>query len=74
MPAAKYIPANANFIEPPLPGVQQAQFAPNFEPPATPCASVPGELESEKPMVDHQQRGQSSFKGSDSNKQSGANE
>eukprot|EP00969_Alexandrium_andersonii_P122375 5409953-Alexandrium_andersonii.AAC.1 len=40
LPAAKYIPVNANFVEPPLPGgAQQAQFASNFEPSTTPCAS-----------------------------------
>eukprot|EP00969_Alexandrium_andersonii_P334670 14790012-Alexandrium_andersonii.AAC.1 len=45
----------------------------NFEPPVVPCCSVPGKLREEKPKVDHQQRGQPSITGSDSNKQSDAN-
>eukprot|EP00969_Alexandrium_andersonii_P063899 2814725-Alexandrium_andersonii.AAC.1 len=52
MPAAKYFPAKANFIAPPAPGAQQVQFAPrvpDFEPPITPCASVPGRLREQKP-------------------------
>eukprot|EP00969_Alexandrium_andersonii_P157527 6962602-Alexandrium_andersonii.AAC.1 len=28
MPAAKYFPAKANFVKPPIPGVQQPQWAP----------------------------------------------
>eukprot|EP00969_Alexandrium_andersonii_P298906 13213176-Alexandrium_andersonii.AAC.1 len=43
----------------------------NFEPPAQP--SAPGKLREDKPSVDHNQRGQASFKGSDSNKQRDAN-
>eukprot|EP00969_Alexandrium_andersonii_P275674 12183236-Alexandrium_andersonii.AAC.1 len=48
MPAAKYFPAKAHFVEPPPPAsAQQAQFAPNFEPSTRPCPPVPGKLQSE---------------------------
>eukprot|EP00969_Alexandrium_andersonii_P291820 12897413-Alexandrium_andersonii.AAC.1 len=43
IPAAKYPPAKANFVEPPYPSsAQQVPHYPNFEPPTTPCPSVPG--------------------------------
>eukprot|EP00969_Alexandrium_andersonii_P214109 9455156-Alexandrium_andersonii.AAC.1 len=44
MPAAKYFPAKANFIKPPVPGVQQAQFAPRgcdvFKGPTPPVSEM----------------------------------
>eukprot|EP00969_Alexandrium_andersonii_P038604 1692036-Alexandrium_andersonii.AAC.1 len=74
MPAAKYPPAKAHFVEPPYPAsAQQAPFTPNFEPSTTPCPSAPGKVQSENFKVDHQQRSQPGFKGSGSNKQSNAN-
>eukprot|EP00969_Alexandrium_andersonii_P094410 4170823-Alexandrium_andersonii.AAC.1 len=64
MPAAKYPPAAANFIDSPYPsgsGHQMANFL-NIEPNTAPCPSVPGKVQSENSQVDHQQRGQPAFK------------
>eukprot|EP00969_Alexandrium_andersonii_P295069 13042601-Alexandrium_andersonii.AAC.1 len=44
MPAARYFPAKTNFSKPPVPGAQQAQFAPRgcdvFKGPTPPASEM----------------------------------